>query len=448
MQTPSQPRPKYLHHVMDNNHDINSYVAECRAKAKQPKASIRERYNNRIVQRGLDKQGKAGAQAYLQSYGKGIGAAKLKDLATAADFFGANELAAGFYEAAYSMETGQSAVLAVNGSSAPTSHNGNAPVTAPSRQSEPTAITFDGLPADLQPGRISTMQPVDSPHSRDHFIIDPNYVGQPKRDGHRNIVIATPKGVFHQSRSTNDLGSFDPAFDKAIMAAASDLGPFVLDGERYHLSASGAEHRTAAQAATANIHANQHHAPIVTVYAVFEALYANNADLRTTPKVDRIASGAMLTEAIANHLAGFNALHRCRIEAVPTAATTADKKKLCETQLAEGREGEVWTRLDSTYIAGKSHGASFRTKYVSEDTFRITSVTKGTDTNRPLKSFDVEWPDGTPAGSVGTGFDRSLGQDIINSFEADPTNVKAEIRYQGTTESKVLWHPRLLSLKR
>jgi hypothetical protein len=59
------------------------------------------------------------------------------------------------------------------------------------------------LPPHLQPGRIVTMQPVDAPSERSYYIENPDYWGQPKRDGNRVVAIATKDKVYYQSRSTN-----------------------------------------------------------------------------------------------------------------------------------------------------------------------------------------------------------------------------------------------------
>jgi len=49
------------------------------------------------------------------------------------------------------------------------------------------------LPLTLQPGRIVTMQAVDAPHQRQYYINNPDYWGQPKRDGQRLLAIATAR---------------------------------------------------------------------------------------------------------------------------------------------------------------------------------------------------------------------------------------------------------------
>ena len=69
-------------------------------------ADALERWNNRIVARGLHKQDEAGADQYLADYGKGIAAPKCVALAVACEVNGCNGIAMGFWAKAFSLETG------------------------------------------------------------------------------------------------------------------------------------------------------------------------------------------------------------------------------------------------------------------------------------------------------------------------------------------------------
>ena len=426
---------------------IQNYAEAARTKSKgKIKAAIAERWNTRVIPRGLDSMGRSGASAYLDAYGKGIAAPKVTELALCAESMGATEMAAGFWEAAYNLATGSSERFETADGpkvSAPT-QNGTKPATvaAPTRSAAGNAPVLEGIPAIIQPGWVTTMQPVDADLPQSHYILSPSYLGQPKRDGFRNVLFATPTATFHQSRSTSGLGQISPDFEEAAKAAANEIGPFILDGERYYRSVTGSEHRTAAQAATANASAGQPKAMPVAVFAAFEALFVNGRDLRNSTKEDRIQAATGPVALVASHLPEGGA----RIEAVPTARTTKEKQELADTQQTEGREGEVWTHSHARCEGGKEHGASVRTKYTQEGEFTVIGVKFTTAKNRSVGSFEVADESGKPVGNVGTGFDSGTGDAIAEAHSKNPGSVKVKIRFQGTTEGGSLWHPRMLEV--
>ncbi len=77
--------------------DCTEYAETKRKAAKKISADIRERWNNRIVQRGLHLMGEAGAVQYLSDYGRGIGTAKVISFALCAESEGYPEMAIGFW---------------------------------------------------------------------------------------------------------------------------------------------------------------------------------------------------------------------------------------------------------------------------------------------------------------------------------------------------------------
>lgn len=85
--------------------ELTTYIASKRNGAKPPKSGIVERWNDRVVPNGFDKQGRDGATAYLAKYGKGIAAPKLVELALMAESVGATEMANGFWAKAHELET-------------------------------------------------------------------------------------------------------------------------------------------------------------------------------------------------------------------------------------------------------------------------------------------------------------------------------------------------------
>lgn len=70
------------------------------------KADINERWETRVVAKGLDKKGQKGAEEYLEQYGKGILAPKVALFALKAELEKCPELALGFWLKAYELETG------------------------------------------------------------------------------------------------------------------------------------------------------------------------------------------------------------------------------------------------------------------------------------------------------------------------------------------------------
>ncbi|MEK7414558.1 MAG: ATP-dependent DNA ligase, partial [Planctomycetota bacterium] len=190
---------------------VADFIAHHRSIATKPTADIRSRWTSRIVARGLHTQGRAGASTYLRDYGRGISSAKVISLAVMAEAENCHDMAAEFWSAAYTLETGDVP-----------------PRTTVALQSNtPTASSTSlvaGLPSHLQPASIITMQPIDAGRPQAEYIADPAYIGQPKRDGNRIVIIATPDAVFYQSRSTSTVASPGAAFDQAFKKAAVDSG--------------------------------------------------------------------------------------------------------------------------------------------------------------------------------------------------------------------------------
>ena len=305
---------------------ITEFVARCHKNVKTPNAEIIERWNTRVVPQGLQARGRAGAADYLARYGKGISGKKVVALALMAEQAGAAEMAAGFWEKAYQLETGNSESYGAEGSGSVT------PINAPTDRRVPAPV-MPGLPSGFQPGMVATMQPTDAPRPQSSYIHDPDYLGQPKRDGNRNVVFATPDAVAHQSRSTLTTPSFAQAFDEAARKAAAEIGAFVLDGEKLYLSANGKEHRTAAQASTENLNLGKGTVRPVTKYSAFKALWFRGPLLETTEE-ERIAAGKIIVAAIQRHDLGC-----IQVEATPTAYTPEEKRALADKQKSEGREG-------------------------------------------------------------------------------------------------------------
>jgi bifunctional non-homologous end joining protein LigD len=409
---------------------ITDYISLHRSKFKGPKAAIVERWNARVLPRNLQLQGRTGATLYLESYGKGISAAKVVELALMADSAGAGEMAAGFWEKAFNLETGRTESATPGAAPA-------APVDTSRRRHAPLLNEF---PAHLQPGRIATMQPTDATVDRPTYIGHPAYYGMPKRDGHRCVVFATAREIVHQARSMTIHPTFSPVFDEALRLAAQEVGPFILDGEKYFLDAFEGEHRTAAQAAQANLNLGRGEVAPLPAYSAFKALFWKT-DLTGAPETQRLDAGARIVSVILKK----HRLPGVHLESTPVAKTTEEKRLLTIRQKAEEREGEIWVRFDCSYAPGKSHhSAIIRTKYVIEVEAIVTGFTETTAAGRPFGAINVADQDGRSLGAIGTGFDSATAEELVRRHASAPGKVKILVRAQGRTENGMLWHPRFL----
>ncbi|MEG4967962.1 ATP-dependent DNA ligase [Microcoleus sp. B6-A1] len=421
--------------------DCTEYAEAKRKAAKKISADIRERWNNRIVTRGLHLMGEAGAVQYLSDYGRGIGTAKVIGFALCAESEGYPEMAIGFWKRAFELETGEKPIALNTPNNSTTNLAPAAKSTSAPKIETVNNPVVPELPPHLQPGRIVTMQPVDAPSERSYYIENPDYWGQPKRDGNRVVVIATPDKVYYQSRSTNLRQQASIEIDRTLIDTAAKIGTFVLDGELYYKSCTGSEHRTGAQAATVNIESGFPTTQPTAIYAIFKSLFLKGNDLTTVAESERIAAGVEVGKMLATLSPAF--------EVVPTFRTTAEKIVLANQQESENKEGEVWVLHNCQYVGGKDvkKYPMVRTKYCQEHDLFIVGLTATKVAGRPFSAVKVAQEiDGklVPVGTVGTGFSGEEMQEIARLYEANPKSVKIKVRSQGLTESGKLWHARFL----
>ena len=433
---------------------LTDFITTHRVAAKQPNADIRSRWSTRILARRLHLQGRAGAEIYLRDYGRGISAAKVISLAVMAEAHactspeevaGCVSMAAEFWAKAYTLTTGDVPTRQLVADQPP-AHV--LPEDHPQRSSPmPTrAPVIDGLPSHLQPGSITTMQAIDAIHDRDDYIDNDAFIGQPKVDGNRMVVLATAQVVYYQSRSTALMASPDHLLDVAFAQVAAQRGTLILDGERVFIDVSTGEHRTGSQAAQANADLGFPTALVICQFAVFKALYADGLDLTHRSERVRIEAAESLVSAVCQLLTGAQ---RMQITLVPTAYTTTQKRELCAKQLAEGREGEVWIRASTGYLGGKRHdGAMVRTKFLCATNVVVTGLTPTTVAGRAFGAIEVaeELPDGSyrAVGAVGTGFSQVDARDLAHRVAAG--RVVITVRHQGRTENGQLWHARFVRI--
>lgn len=431
---------------------LNDFIIAHRATAKLPNADIRSRWSTRILARSLHLQGRAGAATYLRDYGRGISAAKVIALAVMAEAHGCTSpeevagcvsMAAEFWAAAYTLTTGDiPARTDVALATKPAAHSPFNRVTKPLLHTP----YIEAVPKHLQPGAIATMQAIDTTLDREHFIATDEYIGQPKRDGNRMVVIATAQVVYYQSRSTALMASPDHLLDVAFTQVAAQRGAFILDGERVFIDVSTGEHRTGAQAAQANADLGFPTALVICQFAVFKALYADGLDLTHRSEHVRLQAAESLVSTVCQLLTGAQQM---QVTLVPTAYTTPQKRELCAKQLAEGREGEVWIRASTGYLGGKRHGgAMIRTKYLCATNVVVTGLTATTVAGRAFCAIEVaeELPDGSyrAVGAVGTGFSQEDARELARRVAAG--RVVITVRHQGRTENGQLWHARFVRI--
>ena len=400
-------------------------------------SAINKRWETRIVAQGLDAPGADGARAYLARYGNNIAAPKVIDLALCAQANGAEEMAMAFWVKAYELTfgsppkgAGDTVLQAVSGSN---------------RSKAKDVPVLDDLPGHLQPGKIHTMQAVDAPEDRDFYITSQNYLGQPKRDGHRSVVIATPDKVWFQTRNLNLVDIPDNSLVNFFKEAAQRIGTFVLDGELWYRSFDGKEHRTAAQSAEWNVREGQPTADVRAIYTAFKALYIDGACLTNAPENKRI----QVLQKVDWFSSPDKSTWPDNFEVCPTAFTADAKKALVDKQKSEGREGEVWIDISCQYTGGKNASSypMVRTKYIDTLVLVCTGVTPTTAENRLFASMNVsEEVDGelVSVGKVGTGFDVKAQKEIMAKVSCGNFNVL--ICTQGRTASGKLMHARYKGL--
>ena len=430
------------------NPTFQEYYDQKRTAVKNKKGEVKipsdiaSRWEDRVIRAGLHTRGFQGAEMYMDQYGRGIAAPKCILLTLKAEVETFTEMARGFWARAYELEVGVAPQMAESCGDA-TALSGKAAVVR-----RLGVVVFDEtlsvFPQSLWPGHIYTMQPVDAPHSREWFTTNLRYIGQPKRDGKRQTIAVDYGVVWYQARSRNLGRPYSSEAEKALLEAYAELGAFILDGEVFYLSAAGSEHRTGAQANTANFAAGVEGVQTQGKFGIFEALYAFDKDLTITTELERIKLGEKIGQWLLDH--GYGDL----FEVIPAAYTETEKRALCAKQQAEGREGEVWRLASACYIGGESkNGEIYRTKYLSDVIGLVTGLTPTTAPGRLFGALEISLAGAgerlVPAGSVGGGFSIEQMREITRRFQEYPGHpVRVLLTSQGFTESGLLWQRRFV----
>jgi len=404
--------------------DLQAYINSF--EKKKIKTDIVTRWKTRVLDGGLSLDAR-GARDYLAAYGTSMGADKAVGFALQAQSLGHSEMAMVFWTKAYTLEFGT-----------PPSSNAVVGDTAPAVSVEKeTLATISSLPANMQPGKIVPMQPVDSPFGVEALLNDDHYCMQAKRDGKKFLIFGTANDAWAQARSMNVVAIPSEEMKDAIKKVAANLGAFILETEIYYLSFDGKEHRTGSQALTWNQKHDNWSKPTIKC-APFYALFAGGYDLREDAQWRRIEVGRTITEA----LAGENNL----FEALETARGHEEKLALYLHQKQHGHEGVVFSVIHSRYHEDKMGTDILREKFLMESIVRVTGLQSTTAAGKLFGAIVIVSDNGDKLGKVGTGFSREDERDVVAAFQANPTNTWIEIAHQGYTENGQVWHSRYRGL--
>ena len=398
---------------------FQTYVDEQRSSKKNmPTQDHESRWQSRIVAMGWDQQGQRGGENYLGSkWAKSIGADKCIAFARLAEAKGNLQFAVPFWRKAYEIETG---------CAAPVDKVGSVPINimspveikiAPPPFSFARQLGNENFPEHFRPGSLDPMQPVDGKQSREFYICNRYYWAQPKRDGEKLIIFATPKKIFYQSRSMKlqdaPLGS-DEHFEIALKDYAKLRGSFILEGEAFYLDIQGDERMAYSTCLDVNAELGSDTLPVF-VFQPFGCLLCNGLIELQSERID-----------LAFQIASDLSKDTKSIVPMRTYRTTTEKKELCAKQLREGREGEVFFLHDAPYTHGKSSKEIIiRKKYTLPPTpHYITDVLPGKADGHAIAGFKVMDMDGIDRGTVATGYNRHEQVEILALFRKQGAKAK------------------------
>lgn len=407
--------------------DFQTFITQNEAKLSIT-ADIEERWQKRIVKGGL--YGTNGVADYMALYAKAknIKHEKLFKMGMVCKRYGRTDMAMAFWIEAYRLKTGsypiqtealvEEAKISVykDVSAATTITNAFAMIDL----SEQIILDF---PEQYQPGKLAPMQPHDTKQSRDYFITNPKYQGQPKRDGEKLIVFGSPDRVYYQARSMTINSAPSEDFENAIKAVVRSFGSFILEGEYFWLDAEGKEHQNGALAKERNDQIGSNAMP-TPVFSPFHCLAM--AGKTWARQEDRVMAGQVLAEALSEYNPSL-------FRVMPTARTEEEKRALVSRQQAEGREGEIWFDVDAEYVSGKSKQDNIvRTKYLTDPIeYLVTEVLAGKAAGHAIAGFRVSL-NGVDMGKVGTGYNRDQQVEILERFNSGKP-LKVKVVSQGFT---------------
>jgi bifunctional non-homologous end joining protein LigD len=253
-------------------------------------------------------------------------------------------------------------------------------------------------PAETMPASLSPMlaEIGDSPRS------DPDWAYEPKVDGYRVIAFIHAGNVRLQSRRGIDLTAAFPEVTAELAGQAVDK--MILDGELVALDGTGrpsfnALQNRAALKETRQIAEAQRQASVVLL--CFDLLHFAGLNLRGNPYVDR-----------------RRYLSQCLLPSahVQLVHASDDAEQLYAASVANGFEGIVSKRKDSTYQPGKRSKAWLKVKAIQSSEFVVGGYTLGKGARDSLGSLLLGYWRGDElhyVGHVGSGIDDKRLPDLL-----------------------------------
>jgi bifunctional non-homologous end joining protein LigD len=311
---------------------------------------------------------------------------------------------------------------------------------------------------------VPSGQPAPMPHKMAPMLAEtgerpfnhPDWMWEPKLDGHRVIAFIGPDGVKLRSRRELDLtGTFPRLAAELGQQAVQGL---ILDGELVAFDATGrpsfnalqnrVQLKTEREIAAAD-------RSVAVILFCFDLLYFAGIDLR----------GSLYQER-------RRYLEQCLLPSalVQLVHAADDGVALQEAALASGFEGVIGKRKDSRYEAGRRSAAWLKVKPARSAEFVIGGYTRGKGSRAPLGALLVGYWDRDRlrfASHVGSGFDGPTLAQLKQRLEPlkrascpfdpepelpNPTTwvepkLVAEVRFHSWTEDDHLRHPIFLRLR-
>ncbi|MEA3193178.1 MAG: bifunctional non-ous end joining protein LigD, partial [Betaproteobacteria bacterium] len=280
----------------------------------------------------------------------------------------------------------------------------------------------------------------------DAVFNDANWMWEPKLDGYRALAFIDGDGVKLRSRRGLELGEDFPKLLAELGRQAGEEG-MVLDGEIVAFDASGKPSFGAMQ--------NRGAGAERAVFYAFDLLHFAGVDLRKATYADR-----------------RRYLAQCLLPSplVQLVHAEEDGVALHKAAMANGFEGVIGKRKNSTYEAGKRSSAWLKVKASNTADFVVGGYTKGKGARAPLGALLLGHWQGKKlrfASHVGSGFDdKTLArakklleplQRKTSPFADKPElnapttwvepKLVAEVKFQGWTDDHHLRAPVFLRLR-
>ena len=264
----------------------------------------------------------------------------------------------------------------------------------------------------------------------------------PKRDGNKIVIINEDRMIYYQSRAGNLQSPPDREIDHILKLADNKFLNYIIEGEKVYYDWDGREHRTGAQAAKINVRAGHPEIQPRVCICIFDCLMTMSKSITHLSKQTRYEKAREIVDFLQS-----NNHNDDNFELVPYITSEAEKRKLCERQVAEGREGEIWAMRISNYVGGKdkSSEAIVRTKYLKKIICKIIGLTPTTAQGRPFGAIEISL-NGISVGSVGTGYTVSKMWEINELFHGQGREVMIEVATQGFTEDDQVMHGRFRNI--